>query len=100
MAKKKEKYVKQYFMQRPPNTGYHANHVHEVPESLAKEYKKQGYCRDATVTLPEDMPGASDFMEAGIETVDEVAELEDPTEIDGIGDATAKDLAEWFKENQ
>lgn len=101
MGKKKEpKYIKQYFSERPPNTGYHAKRVHEVPEELAKEYQKQGYCRDATQTLPDDMPGAEEFMEAGIESVDEVKALEDPTEVKGIGDATAKDLAEWFQSKE
>lgn len=46
--------------------------------------------------LPEDLPGCDAFEEAGIESVDEIKAMEDPTEVTGIGDATAKDLAEYF----
>lgn len=48
--------------------------------------------------LPEDMPGADAFAKAGITTVEEVENLEDPTEVNGIGDATAEDLVAWFKD--
>lgn len=88
--------VKQYFSERPPGSGYHANRVHQVPAEVAKQYQAKGYCRDATRTLPEDLPGREKFLEAGIESVDEIKALEDPTEVKGIGDATAQDLAKYL----
>lgn len=101
MAEEKErKLVKKYFTQKPPGTAYFKGRVHEVPEDMAKELDKQGYCRDATQTLPEDLPGRDAFLKAGIESVDEIKDLEDPTEINGIGDATAEELVEWFADQQ
>lgn len=101
MSKKEErKLVKQYFTKRPPGTGYHANHVHLVDEKAAKEFQQQGFCRDAVRTIPEDLPGRKEFMAAGIETVEEIRALEDPTEVKGIGDTTAQELAEWFAEQE
>lgn len=45
--------------------------------------------------LPADIPGRAAFEDAGL-TLDEVAELEDPTEIEGIGPATAAKLRKWL----
>lgn len=79
--------------------GYFAGNVHLVPEELAARLEKDGYCRDTTQTLPEELPGREAFIKAGIETLDEVKALEDPTEVTGIGDATAEELAEWIADN-
>jgi predicted flap endonuclease-1-like 5' DNA nuclease len=99
MAKKKGKLKKLYFEKAPPGTGYFANHVHLVPEKMAKEFVKGGYARQTTQTLPEDLPGREAFIAAGIETLDEIKELDDLTELKGIGEATAEEVIHWFKEN-
>jgi hypothetical protein len=101
MSKEKDRnLVKKYFKKKPPKSGYFKGRVHLVPEDLAKELEKQGYCRDVTETLPNDLPGRDAFLEAGIETVEEIKELDDLTKVNGIGDATAEDIVEYFKENQ
>ncbi|MAO66238.1 MAG: hypothetical protein CL666_14680 [Balneola sp.] len=105
MAKKKEegtkeedvKRTKLYFLKAPKGYGYHAGETEAVPEKLASEFVKAGVAREATKTLPEDLPGRDALMEHGCETVKDVKEIEDFTTVDNIGTATAKELEVYFK---
>ena len=96
MSKSKEKYVPVYFRKAPPKTGYFAGRVHDVPESKAKQYIKDGYGTKPTEVLPKDFPYRKELIAAGIETVDEVKDAKDLTSVKGIGDAAEKQIAVYL----
>lgn len=87
---------KLYFIRSPKGYGYHAGHVHEVPEDQAKKFKKSGVARPATKTLPKDIPGRKALIDAGYETIQEVKEISDFSEINGIGTKTQQELAGYL----
>lgn len=102
-AKKKDtrKIVKLYFKKSPPGWGYHAGHVHDVPEDVAKKQKfvKNGYAIEPTPVLPKDIPFRKELIAHGVETLGELEEVKDLKTIDGIAEKGEKQIAEYLKEN-
>lgn len=91
-----DKREKLYFLHSAPGYGYHAGETEDVPVKMAREFKKQGIARSATETLPEDLPARDKLMIAGFETEEEVEEIEDFSEVDGIGTDEARALEAYF----
>ena len=46
-----------------------------------------------TTPLTDDFPGVKALRKAGVETIQQLREIEDVTTIDGIGEGTAKEIA-------
>ena len=74
-------------------TGPYRGTLQPYLKSAGENAIMSGYAElPADEGLPEDFPGREALAAAGIDTVEGVAELADPTAIDGIGAATAKKI--------
>lgn len=62
----------------------------------APEDKQMPAPENKAAGLPEDMPGLDKLTDAGFMTLEEVAEVEDLTDIDGIGAVTAERIQDYL----
>ena len=76
---------------------YSAGETGEFDEKQAKELIAYGCAEaiDAEHALPEDLPGRKQIAAAHL-TLEDLKEIEDYTEIDGITKAIAKKLTDYF----
>jgi len=91
-------YIQLLFNEKPANTTYTAGSYCWVLESEAAQYIANGmaveYGKESD--LPKDMPGREALIKAGVKSIEEVMQIEDFDEIEGIGQSTEKKILEYL----
>lgn len=104
--------TKVVFLKAPAhlNLAYHKGQLEDVETKLADELIETGYAEAFDLdeeekpavehSLPEGIPHLELLLDNGITDLNKLAEVDDLTDLKGIGDAKAEDIKNFWKEKE